>query len=103
MVVERGKFHMRVAFLGLGIMGHAMATNLAKAGHEVTVWNRTPGKLVEGAGVAPTPAAAAPGAGGGWLRLSDHDAVDDVIFGNHAAQSTLASGATETDSRAITP
>ena len=41
---------MRVAFLGLGIMGHAMATNLVKAGHEVTVWNRTPGKLVEGAG-----------------------------------------------------
>ena len=41
---------MRVAFLGLGIMGQAMATNLVKAGHEVTVWNRTPGKLVEGAG-----------------------------------------------------
>ena len=35
---------MRVAFLGLGIMGRSMATNLAKAGHEVTVWNRTPGK-----------------------------------------------------------
>ena len=32
-----------------------------KAGHEVTVWNRTPGKLVEGAGVAPTPGAAAQG------------------------------------------
>ena len=40
---------MRVAFLGLGIMGQAMATNLVKAGHEVTVWNRTPGKDVEGA------------------------------------------------------
>ena len=53
---------MRVAFLGLGIMGHAMATNLVKAGHEVTVWNRTTGKLVEGAGMAPTPAAAAQGA-----------------------------------------
>ena len=41
---------MRVAFLGLGIMGQSMATNLVKAGHEVTIWNRTPGKLVEGAG-----------------------------------------------------
>ena len=41
---------MRVAFLGLGIMGRSMATNLAKAGHEVTVWNRTAGKEeVEGA------------------------------------------------------
>jgi len=33
---------MRVAFLGLGIMGRPMAVNLVKAGHEVTVWNRTP-------------------------------------------------------------
>ena len=35
---------MRVAFLGLGIMGRAMASNLAKAGHDVSVWNRTAGK-----------------------------------------------------------
>ena len=69
---------MRVAFLGLGIMGHAMATNLVKAGHEVTVWNRTPGKLVEGAGVAPTPAAAAQGAEVVWLCVSDTDAVESV-------------------------
>ena len=62
---------MRVAFLGLGIMGHAMATNLVKAGHEVTVWNRTPGKLVEGAGIAPTPAAAAQGAEVVWMCVSD--------------------------------
>ncbi len=40
---------MRIAFLGLGIMGRPMASNLAKAGHEVTVWNRTPGQDVEGA------------------------------------------------------
>ena len=52
---------MRVAFLGLGIMGSAMAANLAKAGHEVTGWNRTPGRQVEGARTAATPAEAAPG------------------------------------------
>ena len=45
---------MRVAFLGLGIMGRAMAGNLVKAGNEVTVWNRTPGKEVEGAKTAQT-------------------------------------------------
>ncbi|MGB9364128.1 MAG: NAD(P)-binding domain-containing protein, partial [Candidatus Sulfotelmatobacter sp.] len=72
---------MRVAFLGLGIMGQAMATNLAKAGHEVTVWNRTPGKLVEGAGVAPTPAAAAQGAEVIWLCVSDTAAVEQILFG----------------------
>src|SRR5271155_5484614 len=32
---------MRVAFLGMGIMGRSMAENLVKAGHEVAVWNRT--------------------------------------------------------------
>ncbi len=31
---------MRVAFLGLGIMGRPMAANLVKAGHELTVWKR---------------------------------------------------------------
>ena len=50
---------MRVAFLGLGIMGRGMATNLAKAGHEVSVWNRTPGKEVEGARLAASPVDAA--------------------------------------------
>ena len=49
----------------------------SKAGHEVTVWNRTPGKLVEGAGVAPTPAAAAQGAEVVWLCVSDTDAVEE--------------------------
>src|SRR3954453_806889 len=35
---------MRVAFLGLGRMGSAMARHVLDAGHELTVWNRTPGK-----------------------------------------------------------
>ena len=39
---------MRVAFLGLGIMGRWMAVKLVKAGHEVAVWNRSAGKDVEG-------------------------------------------------------
>jgi len=53
---------MRVAFLGLGIMGRSMAANLVKAGHEVAVWNRSPGKDVEGARTAASPADAAQGA-----------------------------------------
>ena len=36
-----------VAFLGLGVMGAPMARHLAKAGHEVTVYNRTPEKALE--------------------------------------------------------
>ena len=94
---------MKVAFLGLGIMGQSMATNLVKAGHEVTVWNRTPGKLVEGAAVAPTPAAAAQGAEVVWLCVSDTDAVEEVIFGKDGAESSLAEGTIIADSSTISP
>ena len=94
---------MRVAFLGLGIMGQSMATNLVSAGHEVTVWNRTPGKLVQGAGVAPTPAAAAQGAEVVWLCVSDTDAVHDVIFGNDGVEASLTEGVVIADSSTISP
>jgi 3-hydroxyisobutyrate dehydrogenase-like beta-hydroxyacid dehydrogenase len=94
---------MKVAFLGLGIMGQSMATNLAKAGHEVTVWNRTPGKIVEGAGIAPTPAAAAQGAEVVWLCVSDTDAVEEVIFGKEGAEPSLAEGTIIADSSTISP
>jgi 3-hydroxyisobutyrate dehydrogenase-like beta-hydroxyacid dehydrogenase len=94
---------MRVAFLGLGIMGHAMATNLVKAGHEVTVWNRTPGKLVEGAGMAPTPAAAAQGAEVVWLCVSDTAAVEKILFGPDGVEQVLAEGMIIADSSTISP
>jgi 3-hydroxyisobutyrate dehydrogenase len=94
---------MRVAFLGLGIMGHAMATNLVKAGHEVTVWNRTPGKLVEGAGMAPNPAAAALGAEVVWLCVSDTAAVEKILFGPEGIEQSLAEGMIIADSSTISP
>jgi len=89
--------------LGLGIMGHAMATNLVKAGHEVTVWNRTPGKLVEGAGVAPTPAAAAQGAEVIWLCVADTAAVENILFGPDGVEQSLAEGMIIADSSTISP
>ena len=94
---------MKVAFVGLGIMGQAMATNLVKAGHEVTVWNRTPGKLVEGAGVAPTPAAAAQGAEVVWMCVSDTDAVESVLFGSEGVEKSLSEGTIIADSSTISP
>ena len=72
---------MRIAFLGLGIMGRPMAANLAKAGHEVVVWNRTAGKTVEGAQTATTPAEAARGAEVVWICVSDTKAVESILFG----------------------
>ena len=55
---------MRISFLGLGIMGAPMARHLAKAGHDVIVYNRTMAKAAawvaaHGGQAAPTPAAAA--------------------------------------------
>jgi 3-hydroxyisobutyrate dehydrogenase-like beta-hydroxyacid dehydrogenase len=94
---------MRVAFLGLGIMGHAMAANLAKAGHEVSVWNRTPGKTVEGARTAATPADAAQGAEVVWLCVSDTTAVEGLLFGPNGVEQSLTDGMIIADSSTISP
>jgi len=94
---------MRVAFLGLGIMGRSMAANLVKAGHEVAVWNRTPGKQVDGARVAATPAEAATGAEVVWMCVSDTQAVEQVLFGAEGVQNSLTSGMTVVDSSTISP
>jgi 3-hydroxyisobutyrate dehydrogenase-like beta-hydroxyacid dehydrogenase len=94
---------MRVAFLGLGIMGGAMAANLAKAGHEVTVWNRTPGKQIEGARTANTPAEAAQGAEVVWLCVSDTAAVENVLFGENGVEQSLTEGMIIADSSTISP
>ena len=94
---------MRVAFLGLGIMGHAMAANLVKAGHEVTVWNRTPGKQVEGARPAASPAEAAQGVEVVWLCVSDTAAVESVLFGPNGVEQSLTEGMIVADSSTISP
>jgi 3-hydroxyisobutyrate dehydrogenase-like beta-hydroxyacid dehydrogenase len=93
---------MRVAFLGLGIMGHAMASNLVKAGHEVTVWNRSP-RDVDGARTASSPSEAAQGAEVVWMCVADTKAVESVLFGAQAVEPSLASGMTIVDSSTISP
>jgi len=94
---------MRVAFLGLGIMGRPMATNLVKAGHEVTVWNRTAGKTVDGARVAATPADAAAGAEVVWISVSDTEAVNDILFSASGIANSLREGMVVVDSSTISP
>ncbi len=94
---------MRVAFLGLGIMGRPMAANLVKAGHDVTVWNRTPGKDVEGAKTAASPAEAARGAEVVWMCVSDTKAVENLLFGPGGAENSLAHGMVIIDSSTISP
>jgi 3-hydroxyisobutyrate dehydrogenase-like beta-hydroxyacid dehydrogenase len=94
---------MRVAYLGLGIMGRWMAVNLVKAGHEVTVWNRSPGKDVEGARTASSPADAAKGAEVVWICVSDTKAVEQVLLGANGVEQVLATGMIVADSSTISP
>lgn len=94
---------MRIAFLGLGIMGGSMAANLAKAGHDVAVWNRTPGKTVEGARSVTTPAEAASGADVVWMCVSNTEAVEEVLFGENGVEQVLTSGMIIADSSTISP
>ncbi|MGW5685186.1 NAD(P)-dependent oxidoreductase [Nonomuraea sp. NPDC003754] len=73
----------RVAVLGTGIMGAAMARNLARAGHEVAVWNRTRERALpleaDGAVVAAGPAEAVAGAEVVITMLNDGDAVQEAM------------------------
>jgi len=93
---------MRVAFLGLGIMGRSMASNLVKAGHEVAVWNRTP-KDVDGARTAASPADAARDAEVVWLCVSDTQAVESVLFDPQGVHESLREGLIIMDSSTISP
>lgn len=80
---------MRVALLGTGIMGGAMARNLAGAGHDVVVWNRTRSKAEQltdtGVGVADTPADAATGADLLVTMLFDAAATEAAVTGPRGA------------------
>lgn len=93
---------MKIAFLGLGIMGRPMAANLAKAGNEIKVWNRSP-KNVEGATAAATPAEAADGVDVIWMCVADTAAVDRVLFANDGVESKLRPGMIVVDSSTISP
>ncbi len=76
---------MKLGFCGLGLMGAPMVRRLLAAGHQVTVWNRSPGKAgalaSAGARVAATPAEAASDADGVLMCVFDAAAVEAVVFG----------------------
>jgi 3-hydroxyisobutyrate dehydrogenase-like beta-hydroxyacid dehydrogenase len=86
---------MKVGFLGLGDMGMAMADNLRRAGHELSVYNRTPGRAaaLSGVRVAASPRDAAAGAEVLISMLADDAAVEQVVLGDNGAVHGLAAGA----------
>jgi 3-hydroxyisobutyrate dehydrogenase-like beta-hydroxyacid dehydrogenase len=88
----------RVAFLGLGVMGHPMAGHLARAGHATTVYNRTAAKATAwraayGGGSAPTPREAAAGADIVFACVGNDDDLRAVTLGPDGAFAGMSPGA----------
>ncbi|MDA7426575.1 NAD(P)-dependent oxidoreductase [Thalassococcus lentus] len=92
----------KVAFLGLGVMGYPMAGHLAKAGHEVTVYNRTFAKAEawakeHGGTAAATPREAAQGCDFVMACVGNDDDLRSVCLGEDGAFAGMGSGATFVD------
>src|SRR5271169_6525640 len=87
---------MKIAFLGLGNMGSHMARNLHRAGHSVTVWNRTRSKAealqADGPTAAQSVAEAASGADIAITMLADDHAVSDAVLAPNGVADTLPQG-----------
>jgi len=101
----------RIGLIGLGLMGRPMGMNLLKAGHKLTVWNRTASHAQElvaaGAKLATTPREAAAGAEILLTMVSDPPALAEVLWGhegkNDGALGGLRAGSIYIDSSTVSP
>ena len=92
----------RVAFLGLGVMGYPMAGHLARAGHQVTVYNRSAAKAQawvteHGGKSASTPREAAAGAEFVFACVGNDDDLRSIVLGADGALAGMAAGAVFVD------
>lgn len=101
----------RIGFIGLGLMGRPMALNLLKAGHHLTVWNRTPSRAQElvsaGATLAKTPREVAASSEVLITIVSDPPALESVLWGSaeqkDGALDGLKPGSIYIDSSTVSP
>lgn len=97
---------MQLGYLGIGLMGEPMVDNLLADGHEVAVWNRSPGKTAglaaRGARVAPS-AAAAVQAGGVVLSCLADDAALEAVFADGSVLAALGPGGVHVSISTISP
>jgi 3-hydroxyisobutyrate dehydrogenase-like beta-hydroxyacid dehydrogenase len=88
---------MKVGFIGLGRMGAGMAESLIRSGHEVTLYNRTPGKALKmvtlGAQLAEQPSDACVGHEVVITMLADDSALGSIVFGANNLLECLPEGA----------
>jgi len=96
-----------ISYLGLGTMGSGMASNLLKAGYELTVWNRSAEKCEpfarNGARVADTPRDAVRNVDLVMYCLSNDQAVEDVVFGANGILSGINQGQIAIDMSTVLP
>lgn len=97
----------RIGFIGLGIMGRAMATNLLKAGFQVSVYNRTRQRTTEfadqGCQVASTPRALAKMSDTVITMVADPAAMDAVLEGPEGVLSAFSGGNTLINMSTLSP
>lgn len=97
---------MQLGYLGIGLMGEPMVDNLLADGHEVTVWNRSPGKTAglaaRGARVASS-AAAAVQAGGVVLSCLADDAALEAVFADGSVLAALGPGGVHVSISTVSP
>jgi 3-hydroxyisobutyrate dehydrogenase len=94
----------RIGFIGLGIMGRGMATNLIHAGHPLTVWNRTSSKTegLEATAVS-SPQEVGPASDIVFLCVSDTPDVEEVVFGDFGVIHGMTRGDVLVDHSTISP
>ena len=96
-----------ISYLGLGTMGSGMASNLLKAGYQLTVWNRSIEKCKpfarKGARVADTPADAARDVDLVIYMLSNDQAVEEVVFGAKGILAGIKEGQIAMDMSTVLP
>ena len=88
---------MKVSFIGLGVMGYPMAGHLVKAGHEVTVYNRTTEKAEKWAkefngNFAQTPAEASNNCDISFICVGNDDDLRSVVYGENGVLAGLSEG-----------
>jgi 3-hydroxyisobutyrate dehydrogenase len=97
----------KIGFIGLGIMGSGMAMNLLKAGHDLTVWNRTPERvepfIAAGAAAAENPAGLAAKTDIIMICVSDTPDVEQVILGENGVLEGAGAGNLVIDHSTISP
>jgi 2-hydroxy-3-oxopropionate reductase len=109
--VDTATVSRKIGLIGLGLMGRPMGINLLKAGHSLTVWNRTPERAQElvaaGAKLAKSPREVAESSDALLTMLSDPPALESVLWGgegqNDGALAGLKAGSVYVDSSTISP